>query len=99
MPALADTTVRLLGQEPLAGRLPTGEQLRIAEMAARRRSERTCPLRIRVRRRPRSTRARSGPPLPPALWRRTARQVGGFPHAIRRDPHLPNQRRTEDPWP
>jgi len=32
MPALADTTVRLLGQEPLAGRLPTGEQLRIAEI-------------------------------------------------------------------
>src|SRR5436309_9698055 len=32
MPALADTTVRLLGQEPLAGRLPTAEQLRIAEV-------------------------------------------------------------------
>jgi oxaloacetate decarboxylase alpha subunit len=32
MPALADTTVRLLGQEPLAGRLPTAEQLRIAEI-------------------------------------------------------------------
>jgi oxaloacetate decarboxylase alpha subunit len=32
MPALADTTIRLLGQEPLAGRLPTGEQLRIAEI-------------------------------------------------------------------
>ena len=31
MPALADTTIRLLGQEPLAGRLPTAEQLRIAE--------------------------------------------------------------------
>jgi oxaloacetate decarboxylase (Na+ extruding) subunit alpha len=30
MPALADTTVRLLGQEPLAGRLPTAEQLRVA---------------------------------------------------------------------
>jgi oxaloacetate decarboxylase alpha subunit len=30
MPALADTTVRLLGQEPLAGRIPTAEQLRIA---------------------------------------------------------------------
>ncbi|MEN3312241.1 MAG: oxaloacetate decarboxylase (Na+ extruding) subunit alpha [Actinomycetota bacterium] len=30
MPALADTTIRLLGQEPLAGRLPTAEQLRIA---------------------------------------------------------------------
>src|SRR5436190_12405499 len=30
MPGLADTTVRLLGQEPLAGRLPTAEQLRIA---------------------------------------------------------------------
>src|SRR6059058_5272329 len=32
MPALADTTVRLLGQEPLAGRVPTAEQLRIAEI-------------------------------------------------------------------
>jgi oxaloacetate decarboxylase (Na+ extruding) subunit alpha len=30
MPALVDTTVRLLGQEPLAGRIPTAEQLRIA---------------------------------------------------------------------
>jgi oxaloacetate decarboxylase (Na+ extruding) subunit alpha len=30
MPVLADTTVRLLGQEPLAGRIPTAEQLRIA---------------------------------------------------------------------
>ena len=29
MPALVDTTVRLLGQEPLAGRLPTSEQIRI----------------------------------------------------------------------
>jgi oxaloacetate decarboxylase (Na+ extruding) subunit alpha len=35
MPALADTTVRLLGQEPLAGRLPTAEQLRIAEVLDR----------------------------------------------------------------
>src|SRR5256714_5390547 len=32
MPALADTTIRLLGQEPLAGRLPTADQLRIAEI-------------------------------------------------------------------
>jgi oxaloacetate decarboxylase (Na+ extruding) subunit alpha len=32
MPALADTTVRLLGQEPLAGRMPTAEQLRVAEI-------------------------------------------------------------------
>jgi oxaloacetate decarboxylase alpha subunit len=32
MPGLADTTVRLVGQEPLAGRLPTAEQLRIAEI-------------------------------------------------------------------
>src|SRR3954469_1885409 len=32
MPGLADTTVRLLGQEPLAGRLPTAEQLRIADI-------------------------------------------------------------------
>src|SRR6184192_4239514 len=29
MPALVDTTVRLLGQEPLAVRLPTSEQIRI----------------------------------------------------------------------
>jgi oxaloacetate decarboxylase (Na+ extruding) subunit alpha len=35
MPALADTTIRLLGQEPLAGRLPTAEQLRIAEILDR----------------------------------------------------------------
>jgi oxaloacetate decarboxylase (Na+ extruding) subunit alpha len=32
MPALADTTIRLLGQEPLAGRIPTADQLRIAEI-------------------------------------------------------------------
>src|SRR2546423_10658800 len=32
MPALVDTTVRLLGQEPLAGRLPTSEQIRIGEI-------------------------------------------------------------------
>ena len=32
MPRLVDTTIRLLGQEPLAGRLPTGEQLRLAEI-------------------------------------------------------------------
>jgi oxaloacetate decarboxylase alpha subunit len=32
MPALVDTTVRLLGQEPLAGRMPTGELLRLAEV-------------------------------------------------------------------
>jgi oxaloacetate decarboxylase alpha subunit len=35
MPALVDTTVRLLGQEPLAGRLPTSEQLRIGEILDR----------------------------------------------------------------
>jgi oxaloacetate decarboxylase alpha subunit len=35
MPALADTTVRLLGQEPLAGRMPTAEQLRVAEVLDR----------------------------------------------------------------
>src|SRR2546429_1720797 len=35
MPGLADTTVRLLGQEPLAGRLPTAEQLQIAEVLDR----------------------------------------------------------------
>src|ERR671937_2761975 len=32
MPALADTTIRLLGQDPLAGLMPTAEQLRIAEI-------------------------------------------------------------------
>ena len=32
MPRLVDTTVRLLSQEPLAGKVPTGELLRIAEV-------------------------------------------------------------------
>ena len=32
MPALVDTTIRLLGQEPLAGRMPTAELLQLAEM-------------------------------------------------------------------
>src|ERR671932_1564215 len=32
MPALADTTIRLLGHEPLAGLVPSAEQLRIAEI-------------------------------------------------------------------
>ena len=32
MPQLADTTIRLLGQEPLAGRMPTADQLRLAEI-------------------------------------------------------------------
>src|ERR687883_1200585 len=31
MPRLADTTIRLLGQEPLAGRMPTSAQLELAE--------------------------------------------------------------------
>ncbi len=31
MPALVDTSIRLLGQEPLAGRMPTADQLRLAE--------------------------------------------------------------------
>ena len=35
MPQLVDTTVRLLSQEPLAGRVPTGEVLRIAEILDR----------------------------------------------------------------
>ena len=35
MPTLADTTIRLLGQEPLAGRMPTSEQLRLAEILDR----------------------------------------------------------------
>jgi oxaloacetate decarboxylase (Na+ extruding) subunit alpha len=32
VPALVDTTIRLLGQEPLAGRIPTAELLRLAEI-------------------------------------------------------------------
>ena len=32
MPALADTTIRLLSQEPLAGRMPAAELLRLAEI-------------------------------------------------------------------
>jgi oxaloacetate decarboxylase alpha subunit len=32
VPALVDTTIRLLGQEPLAGRMPTAELLRLAEI-------------------------------------------------------------------
>ncbi|HSC90916.1 MAG TPA: biotin/lipoyl-containing protein [Gaiellaceae bacterium] len=32
MPRLADTTIRLLGQEPLAGRIPTAELLRLADI-------------------------------------------------------------------
>jgi oxaloacetate decarboxylase alpha subunit len=32
VPALVDTTIRLLGQEPLAGVMPTAEQLRLAEI-------------------------------------------------------------------
>src|SRR6266487_280155 len=32
MPALVDTTIRLRGQEPLAGKVPTAEQLRLAEI-------------------------------------------------------------------
>ena len=35
MPSLADTTIRLLGQEPLAGRVPASEQLRLAEILDR----------------------------------------------------------------
>ena len=35
MPRLVDTTLRLLGQEPLAGRFPTSEQLRLAEILDR----------------------------------------------------------------
>jgi oxaloacetate decarboxylase (Na+ extruding) subunit alpha len=31
VPSLADTTIRLLGQEPLAGMVPAAEQLRLAE--------------------------------------------------------------------
>ncbi|HVS85201.1 MAG TPA: acetyl-CoA carboxylase biotin carboxyl carrier protein [Gaiellaceae bacterium] len=32
MPTLADTTIRLLGQEPLAGLMPTADQLQLAEI-------------------------------------------------------------------
>ncbi len=32
MPALVDTTIRLLSQEPLAGRMPTAQLLRLAEI-------------------------------------------------------------------
>jgi oxaloacetate decarboxylase (Na+ extruding) subunit alpha len=32
VPGLADTTIRLLGQDPLAGLLPTAEQLKVAEI-------------------------------------------------------------------
>jgi len=32
MPTLVDTTIRLLGQEPLAGRMPTADQLRLVEI-------------------------------------------------------------------
>ena len=35
MPRLVDTTLRLLGQEPLAGRLPMSQQLRLAEILDR----------------------------------------------------------------
>ncbi|HZR94889.1 MAG TPA: acetyl-CoA carboxylase biotin carboxyl carrier protein [Gaiellaceae bacterium] len=35
MPTLADTTIRLLGQEPLAGQVPTADQLRLAEILDR----------------------------------------------------------------
>jgi oxaloacetate decarboxylase (Na+ extruding) subunit alpha len=35
VPALVDTTIRLLGQEPLAGRMPTAELLRLAELLDR----------------------------------------------------------------
>src|SRR5688500_20224604 len=32
MPKLVDTTIRLLGQEPLAGKVPSADLLRLAEM-------------------------------------------------------------------
>ncbi len=35
MPSLADTTIRLLGQEPLAGHVPAVDQLRLAEILDR----------------------------------------------------------------
>ena len=41
MPALVDTTIRLLSQEPLAGRVPTGELFRLAEVLDGRGSRRS----------------------------------------------------------
>jgi pyruvate/oxaloacetate carboxyltransferase len=35
VPSLADTTIRLLGQEPLAGHVPAVDQLRLAEILDR----------------------------------------------------------------
>ncbi len=35
MPQLVDTTIRLLGQEPLAGRIPTADQLRLVSILDR----------------------------------------------------------------
>jgi hypothetical protein len=35
MPGLVDTTIRILGQEPLAGRVPNAELLRLAEILDR----------------------------------------------------------------
>jgi oxaloacetate decarboxylase alpha subunit len=35
VPTLADTTIRLLGQEPIAGRMPTADQLQLAEILDR----------------------------------------------------------------
>jgi oxaloacetate decarboxylase alpha subunit len=35
VPSLVDTTIRLLGQEPLAGRVPPADQLRLAEVLDR----------------------------------------------------------------
>lgn len=35
MPKLVDTTIRLLSQEPIAGKIPTGEVLRVAEILDR----------------------------------------------------------------
>jgi hypothetical protein len=32
MPALVDTSIRLLGQEPLAGRVPSGDLYKLAEL-------------------------------------------------------------------
>src|SRR3979409_2638403 len=35
MPRLVDTTIRLLGPDPVAGRMPTADQLRLAEILDR----------------------------------------------------------------
>ena len=58
MPKLADTTIRLLGQEPLAGLVRTAELLRLAEILDRAgfALDRTLTLRLAARLRGRNLR-------------------------------------------